>query len=253
MRTAPSTDSANGSRMIAKMTTRPPASVLAAFGVDAVLLQPLRGGQGIAWSAGELVLKPLGMSLDALMWQETVLSDITEDGFRRARPVRTRAGKLVVAGWSAWQRLAGQHLPDRWADIAAVGERFHRSSAHISPPLWHARRTDPFATADQAAWDAEALAPFRSLPPIDQLGALLQPVRGHDQLIHGDLSATCCSTPVWHRESSTSPRTGVPRCSPPPSSPWTRWSGNAQIMASLASCTATPTLLSTSSAPSSSG
>jgi hypothetical protein len=90
--------------MIAKVTTRPPAPVLAAFDVDAALLQPLHGGQGMAWSAGELVLKPLDMSLDALVWQEAVLSDITEDGFRLARPVRTRTGKLVVAGWTAWQR-----------------------------------------------------------------------------------------------------------------------------------------------------
>jgi uncharacterized protein (TIGR02569 family) len=175
--------------MIAKVTTRPPASVLAAFGVDAGLLQPLHSGQGMAWSAGELVLKPLDMTLDALVWQEAVLSDIAEDGFRLARPIRTRADKLVVAGWSAWQRLAGQHLPGRWADIGAVGERFHRASAHIPPPPWHQRRTDPFARADRAAWDAEALAPFRSLPVIDQLGALLRPVHGRGQLIHGDLSA----------------------------------------------------------------
>ena len=170
------------------MTTKPPSPVLAAFGIDAAHLQPLRGGQGMAWGAGELVLKPLDMSLDALVWQEAVLSDIAEDGFRLARLVRTRAGQLAVAGWSAWQRLSGQHLPGRWADIAAVGERFHRASAHVPPPPWHAQRTDPFATADRAAWDAEALAPFRSLPLIDQLGALLRPVRGHPQLIHGDLS-----------------------------------------------------------------
>jgi uncharacterized protein (TIGR02569 family) len=174
--------------MIASVTTRPPTSVLAAFDVDAAMLQPLPGGQGTAWSAGELVLKPVDMSLAALEWQDAVLNEVAEDGFRLARPVRTGTGDLVVAGWSAWQRLAGQHLPDRWADIAAVGERFHRASAHISRPSWHQWRTDPFAMADRAAWDPERLAPFRSLPAIDQLAGQLQPVRGRDQLIHGDLS-----------------------------------------------------------------
>ncbi len=134
------------------------------------------------------MLKPLDMSVEALEWQEAILSDIAEDGFRLARPVRTRAGGLVVEGWSAWQRLAGQHLPGRWADIALVGERFHRATAHIPPPPWHQWRTDPFAAADRAAWNADALLPFRSLPVIDQLGTRLQPVRGRDQLIHGDLS-----------------------------------------------------------------
>jgi len=170
------------------MTTRPPASVLAAFEVATARPRRLAGGQGTTWSAGGLVLKPLDMSVEALEWQEAVLSDIAEDGFRLARPVRTREGSLVVAGWSAWQRLDGQHLPGRWADIGAVGERFHRASAHIPQPPWHQRRTDPFAVADRAAWNADALAPFRSLPVIDQLGARLEPVRGRDQLIHGDLS-----------------------------------------------------------------
>lgn len=173
---------------MANVAERPPASVLAAFDVESTLLRPLPGGQGLAWSAGGLVLKPLDMSLDALAWQEAVLSDIAEDGFRLARPARTRGGNLTAAGWTAWEWLAGQHLPGRWADIAAVGERFHRSAAHIPPPPWLQGRTDPFATADRAAWDAEALRPFRSLPVVDELGGLLQPVRGRDQLIHGDLS-----------------------------------------------------------------
>jgi uncharacterized protein (TIGR02569 family) len=183
--------------------TGPPAAVLAAFDADAALLRPLQGGQGTAWSAGGLVLKPLDMPLPELEWQEAVLSDIAEDGFRLARPVRTRAGNLAVAGWSAWQRLAGQHLPGRWADIAAVGERFHRATAHVPEPSWHQQRTGPFATADRAAWDADALAPFRSLPVIDELAALLELVTmtrfapntpastlvdGRRQLIHGDLS-----------------------------------------------------------------
>ena len=142
----------------------------------------------MAWGAGELVLKPLDMSLDALVWQEAVLGNIAEHGFRLARPVRARAGELVVGGWSAWQYLAGQHVPGRWADIAAVGERFHRATVHIPPPSWHQRRTDPFATADRAAWDAEFLQRFTSLPVIDELAALLMPLHGRDQLVHGDLS-----------------------------------------------------------------
>jgi hypothetical protein len=139
--------------MIADVTRRPPAAVLAAFDVDTAILEPLSGGQEMAWRAGGLVLKPLDMSLEALAWQEAVLSDIAEDGFRLARPARSRRGELAIAGWSAWQWLGGQHLPGRWADIAAVGERYHRATAHIA-----------------------------------QLAVQLRPVQGRDQLIHGDLS-----------------------------------------------------------------
>ncbi len=161
--------------------------MLAAFDADTALVEPLSGGQGMAWRAGKLVLKPLDMSLDALAWQEAVLSEIAEDGFRLSRPVRTRSGELAIAGWSAWRWLAGQHLPGRWVDIAAVGERFHRATAHIPAPSWHQQRTDPFATADRAAWDAEVLERFTSLPVIGHLAAQLRPVQGRDQLIHGDL------------------------------------------------------------------
>jgi uncharacterized protein (TIGR02569 family) len=181
--------------MIAEVTRRPPGRVLAAFGVDAALLEPLHGGQRVVWGAGGLVLKRLDMSPGALEWQETVLGDIAEEGFRLARPARARTGELVVAGWSAWQRLAGQYVAGRWADIATAGERFHRASAHIPPPSWHQRRTDRFATADRAAWDADVLARFTLLPPIGQLAAQLQPVQGRDQLIHGDLSGNVLFCP----------------------------------------------------------
>jgi uncharacterized protein (TIGR02569 family) len=79
-------------------------------------------------------------------------------------------------------------LPGRWADIAAAGERFHLATAQFPRPSWHPRRTDPFARADRAAWDAEALVPFLSLPPVGQLGALIKTLPAPDQLIHGDLS-----------------------------------------------------------------
>lgn len=64
-----------------------------------------------------MVFKPLDITPEALMWQEPVLGGIGEDGFRLARPVRARDGRLAVAGWSAWQRVDGEYMPQRWAEI----------------------------------------------------------------------------------------------------------------------------------------
>jgi hypothetical protein len=72
--------------------TKPPAPLLAAYDLDPGRLRPLGGGQGTAWSAGNLILKPLDMPLDELAWQEQILGHIREDGFRLARPVRARGG-----------------------------------------------------------------------------------------------------------------------------------------------------------------
>jgi hypothetical protein len=91
----------------------PPAlslEVLRMFGVSAPP-QLLVGGRGTAWRAGDVVLKPLDMAVDALQWQAVVLS--TLDGrpaFRVAPPVRALDGALVVADWTAWRHVEGQHV-----------------------------------------------------------------------------------------------------------------------------------------------
>jgi uncharacterized protein (TIGR02569 family) len=178
------------------LTDRPPVSVLAAFDVDPRGLRRAPGGQGNTWRARALILKPLDRSVEQLAWEYTVLSGIEPDGFRLAPPVRSRDGRLAVDGWSAWELIAGVHLPDRWADICAVGDRFHRAAAGIPAPAWHRERNDPWARADRAAWDDAALDEFRSLAPVDQLAASLRPVHGHDQLVHGDLSGNVLFHPT---------------------------------------------------------
>jgi uncharacterized protein (TIGR02569 family) len=176
--------------------TRPPAQILAAYDLDPGRLRPLGGGQGTAWSAGNLILKPLDMPLDELAWQEQILSHIREDGFRLARPVRALDGQLAVEGWSAWQRIEGEHLPRRWAEICAAGQRFHRASVGIPVPGWHRQRNDVFAQADLAAWDDAALSQFCSLAPVAQLAGRFRPLHGHDQLIHGDLTTNVLFHPT---------------------------------------------------------
>ena len=70
--------------------------MLAAYDLDPGPLRPLRGGQGTAWNTGNLILKLLDMTLDELAWQEQILSNIREDGFRLARLVRARDGQMAV-------------------------------------------------------------------------------------------------------------------------------------------------------------
>jgi uncharacterized protein (TIGR02569 family) len=173
---------------MAAVSVGAPEQLLAAFEVDRRELRPLQGGQGGAWGTAALVFKPVDMSIEALPWQERVLGGIQQDGFRLARPIWAGDGRLVVAGWSAWQRASGEHLPRRWCEICAAGERFHRASAQIPVPDWHLRRTDPFARADRAAWDHGAVEDFTALPPVARLAEHLSPVHEPGQLIHGDLS-----------------------------------------------------------------
>jgi uncharacterized protein (TIGR02569 family) len=165
----------------------PPAQVLATFGVSA-RPEPLSGGQASAWRAGDVVLKPLDMSIDALRWQSEVLGSVEPDGFRVAAPLRTPGGELVVDGWTAWPMLAGTHAP-RWADIVAVGERLHRALAGVDRPAAVLdARTDGWARADRIAWGEQPAGDFARVPEVAHLLAARTPVSGGNQLIHGDLS-----------------------------------------------------------------
>lgn len=79
---------------------------------------------------------------------------------------------------------------------APWGERFHQATAGVPVPGWHRRRGDPFARADQAAWDGAVLSEFTTLGPVARLAAQLRPVGGRAQLIHGDLSGNV----LFHRD-----------------------------------------------------
>jgi uncharacterized protein (TIGR02569 family) len=165
----------------------PPPVVLWEFGA-ASEPAPLAGGQGTAWRAGDLVFKPLDMSLDALEWQADVLAAMSPDGFRVAVPLRSRAGALVVEGWTAWPALAGAHAA-RWEDIIAVGERFHDAIANVERPaaLLDAR-TDVWAHADRIAWGEMSAGDREAVPEVTRLLSARGAVNAPNQLVHGDLT-----------------------------------------------------------------
>ncbi|MEN3279541.1 MAG: hypothetical protein V7607_681 [Solirubrobacteraceae bacterium] len=79
----------------------PPVEVLALFGVT-TRPEALAGGQGTAWRVGDLVLKPLDMSSEALRWQAEVLGDVWGAlyGRRGAVTAANRVGR-GRAGWPA--------------------------------------------------------------------------------------------------------------------------------------------------------
>jgi uncharacterized protein (TIGR02569 family) len=172
---------------VSSALVRPPAEVLAAFGVSA-RPERLSGGQGNAWRAGDVVFKPLDMPIDALRWQAEVLGSVEPDGFRVAAPMRSQEGELVVDGWTAWPMLAGTHAR-RWADIAAVGQRFHRALAGVERPAAVLdARTDGWARADRIAWGEQPAGDFARVPEVAHLLTIRTAVGAPSQLIHGDLS-----------------------------------------------------------------
>ncbi len=169
---------------------RPPDRALLAFGVRRQPVHPLGGGQGRAWAAGDLVLKPVDDVVEAV-WAADVLASLVEDGFRINRPVRSRADQWVVDGWSAWRRLRGEHdTAGRWSDVLRVGRKVTAALSGLPAPAFLGTRTDPWAVADRMAWGEGPCTVLHEVlrPLAERLTDVVVPDHGPSQVIHGDLT-----------------------------------------------------------------
>jgi uncharacterized protein (TIGR02569 family) len=162
--------------------------VLAAFGAAGARPVQLGGGRGTSWLAADLVLKPADLDQEELAWQAWTCSQVSCDGFRLAPPRPAADGSLCVDGWCATEHVAGQHRPRRWAEIVAVGERFHAALRGIPRPGFLDHRASPWALSDRIAWGEEPASDFGDINGLPQLAAAVRPVSAPSQLIHGDLS-----------------------------------------------------------------
>jgi uncharacterized protein (TIGR02569 family) len=175
----------------------PPDCVLAAFGVRGPTAERLGGGQGRAWAAGGLILKPVDDVVETV-WVAELLSGLVEDGFRVNRPVRSEAGEWVVEGWSAWQTLAGEHdTAGRWPDVLRVGTRLNAALRGLARPAFLDARTHAWAVGDRVAWDEEPATVIHAAlePLMERLRIHVRPDDTPGQVIHGDLTANVLFAP----------------------------------------------------------
>jgi uncharacterized protein (TIGR02569 family) len=175
-----------------------PAEVLAAFGVAGVVPVRLPGGQGTAWRAGQVVLKPAD-SVRAGRWFADVYDELNGPGFRVPRPVRAMTGDWVALGWTCWQWAAGaaadwSGVSPRWPELIAVSRALHAALADVRVPPWRATEENPWVIGDQVAWGERDPGPLLG-PAAGQLAgqvrllqAALRPVDLPNQLIHADLA-----------------------------------------------------------------
>jgi uncharacterized protein (TIGR02569 family) len=166
---------------------QPSAHVLAAFGASEQPL-PLTGGQETTWRSGDVVFKPLDRAEAEVEWEAELFDSLPCDGFRVARTIRSTDGSLVVEGWCAFEALAGRHEEGRWADVIAVGARFHRALASVPRPAFLERRSDRWAISDRVAWGELPADEYMHVKHLPRLLASLRPLAAQSQLIHGDLT-----------------------------------------------------------------
>ncbi len=174
-----------------------PSHVQRTFGLAGVPVA-LPGGAGTSIRIGGAVLEPVEDVHEAV-WRAEILSRISEDGFRIARPLRARDGSWVVDGWCAAAGVEGQPGPaGRWSELLAVAGAFHSVLRDEPCPDFLAHRRHRWAVADRVAWGEGSPEPVREVKPLlDDLVAQFgsSEPRSVSQLIHGDLSGNVLFAP----------------------------------------------------------
>lgn len=180
---------------------RPPDRVLDLFAAEGVL-EPLAGGRGLSWRAGDLALSPGHDESEA--WLAPIqarlavrLDERSPRSVRLALPVPARDGNLTVDGWAATRFEPGA-TPCR--DLPTLLATAHLLHAHLAtavperPAGLDARdeADDPYATAERHAFHGSAPEAVSGTPRAalvaDLAAALDDTDLGREQLVHTDLA-----------------------------------------------------------------
>lgn len=177
---------------------QPPDHVLDLFAAEGVL-EPLAGGRGLSWRAGDLVLSHGHDESEA--WLATIqarlavrLDERPRRVLRLALPVPARDGDLTVDGWAATRYEPGT-TPCR--DLRTLVATAHLLHAHLATAVPERPdrldgRDDRCATAERHVFDGSAVDAARGTPRAglvaDLAGALDDTDLGREQLVHTDLA-----------------------------------------------------------------
>ncbi|MEJ7757778.1 MAG: hypothetical protein WKF83_17175 [Nocardioidaceae bacterium] len=77
-------------------------------------------------------------------------------------PLQTTDDQWNINGWTAWRYQPGAHVPQRWHDIVAVGQRLHAGLTTEPEPAFLHRRADRWSVGDKVAGES---CPLPTAPP----------------------------------------------------------------------------------------
>jgi hypothetical protein len=135
-----------------------------------------------------VTLKPLDMLPEELLWLDEVAREHTVGGeLRLSLPIRSRSGKLIVDGFTAFPYFTGEHQPRRWLELAGIARDFAALFAEVERPDFIDTRTHAWARADRFAWGEDDGPPIAA-PHVAKLLSARRQVFDPPGIIHGDLT-----------------------------------------------------------------
>jgi uncharacterized protein (TIGR02569 family) len=166
----------------------PPTEVQAEF-CAAGPVSKLDGGRGTVWRVGDVMLKPLDVLPEELLWMDEVARQHgVGSEMRLSLPIRSRLGKLIVDGWTAFPYLGGEHRAGSWLEIAEIARGFGALFPDVERPAFIDRRTNAWARADRFAWGEDDGGPRVDAPYVADLVYARRQVSDPPGIIHGDLA-----------------------------------------------------------------
>lgn len=151
---------------------------------------PLSGGQSTSIKVGNAVLKPVD-DVRHCEWLLNVINLISPQGYRIAKPIRSKHGTFVRNGWSCTHFEEGQDTKGRIQEKLLVSKLFHRDLSsiphHDFPPI-----DNPWSKGHRIAWQKDKLPSEFPEDIQESLNHLLGMVTLRDhydrQIVHSDLS-----------------------------------------------------------------
>lgn len=150
---------------------------------------PLKGGRGLAFRSGSIIIKLAKDENEASWAAETFRSLVSTEELRISEPILSDRGRWIEDGYVAWSFLAGEHFRGRYREKLLACSACNRSFARIERPPFLATRVSPWAVADRRAWGEEPIRYEQEFKPIykDLLGRM-ESMDLPSQIIHGDFS-----------------------------------------------------------------
>lgn len=142
-----------------------PNHVVSAFQGESGVPEPAGHAWDNGWRIGPVVYSRA--SGVAAGWSAKLRGTLQLDGVRLARPVRSTDGRFIVAGWKASTWIDGE-LARRVDETVLVALRLADALTDKPVPP-EPEQADPFALADQRAWE-ESSPEYRELTGPVQVG-----------------------------------------------------------------------------------
>jgi len=196
-------------RIIYGVVAPPPTQVTAlAFGSD---VEPalIAGGQGTAYRAGNIILKPAGHAEEE-SWTADLFENLpASPEVRFARPIKSVEGTWIHDHYVAWTFLQGNHVNGQYEKKLAAGKAFHGLLKGIPKPSFLNAPRDSWSAASDVVLERKGFPYDQEFVELyNQIKPHLRPLPSDRQPVHGDLSgnflldsslppAIIDFTPVW--------------------------------------------------------